>query len=134
MSNEKYPDLSLISALYKIFGWINLLAGIACVAWAIFGSSTYDALTLAMSTFFLALFLFAIGGALNVLVDIEFNTRSGNKAEQQTHHRNNILEKFLEIPKSERPKWLPYCPRCRRDLKEGATGCASCRFLFSEWQ
>jgi hypothetical protein len=133
MNKEKYPALSLISALYKIFGWIALLVGVACIAWAVFGSSMY-ALILALSAFFAALLSFAFAEAIIVLVDIEFNTRTSNKIEQQTDHGNKIEEKFLDTPKSERPKWLPNCPRCGGNLKEGATGCASCGFLFSEWQ
>jgi hypothetical protein len=83
MNNEKYPALSLISYLYKIFGWITLLVGIACIAWAIFGSSAY-ALILAVSAFFAALISFALAELIIVLVDIEFNTRNKNSS-PQTH-------------------------------------------------
>ena len=133
MSNEKYPALSLISALYKIFGWITLLVAVACFAWAIFGSNAY-AFILALSALFFALLSFAFAEAVIVLVDIEFNTRNGSKTGQQVQSENKTEENIQELPKSERPKWLPNCPRCGNNLKEGATGCASCGFLFSEWQ
>jgi hypothetical protein len=131
--NQKYPALSLISSLYRIFGWITLLVGVACFLWAIFGSNAF-ALIFALSALFLALLSFAFAEAVIVLVDIEFNTRNGKKVEQQPENGNKNEEKFLELPKSERPKWVPNCPRCGSNLKEGATGCASCGFLFSEWQ
>ena len=85
MNNEKYPALSLISALYKIFGWITLLVGVACFAWAIFGSNAF-ALIFALSALFFALLSFAFAEAVIVLVDIEFNTRNKNSYQQ------NILE------------------------------------------
>ena len=132
MNNEKYPALSIISALFKIFGWLTLLMGFGCIVWAILGSTAYP-LIFALSSLFSALLSLAFAEAIIVLVDIESNTRNGNKVEQQAHHGNKVEQNFLEIPKSERPKWLPNCPRCGNNLKEGATGCASCGFLFSEW-
>ncbi len=81
MSNEKYPALSLISSLYRIFGWITLLVGAACFLWAILGSSAYP-LIFALSAFFAALLSFAFAEAIIVLVDIELNTRSKNSSSQ----------------------------------------------------
>lgn len=96
MSNEKYPALSLISSLYRIFGWITLLVGVACFLWAIFGSNTF-ALIFALSALFFALLSFAFAEAVIVLVDIEFNTRSKNSS-SQTHHEtdNRQVEKQAE--------------------------------------
>ena len=88
MNNEKYPALSLISALYKIFGWITLLVGVVCFAWAIFGANAF-AFVFALSALFAALLSFAFAEAIIVLVDIELNTRSKYSSSQMHHETDS---------------------------------------------
>jgi hypothetical protein len=133
LKNDKYPTLLLISTLNKIFGWIALIVGVFSLALAVFGANPI-ALMYALSSLFVSLVSFAFAEAIIVLVDIEFNTRNGNKAEQQVNNVSRGDNSSLPISSSERRKWQPNCPTCGNSLKEGATGCPSCGFLFSEWQ
>jgi hypothetical protein len=74
MSNNKYPALSFISTVFKIFGWVNVLIAAVCVLYALFQGASI-VFFVGIGTLFSALLCFAFAEAIIVLVDIEYNTR-----------------------------------------------------------
>jgi hypothetical protein len=82
MSNTKYPALSLISKVFKFFGWVNILVAVACVLYGLTQGAPV-VFFVALGTLFSALICFAFAEAIIVLVDIEYNTRDKNRNQKE---------------------------------------------------
>lgn len=101
MSNNKYPALSFISTVFKIFGWVNVLIAAVCFLYALFQGAPI-VFFFGIGTLFSALICFAFAEAIIVLVDIEYNTRMKvNKKEELFHPNINESEKDETISPSQ---------------------------------
>jgi hypothetical protein len=78
--NEKYGTLRKISGVFKLFAWVSALLGVAFCVIILVGGGTPEApratsLLALLLGFFYLVFFYMIAEVLNVLMDIESNTR-----------------------------------------------------------
>ena len=77
-TEKKYPALRTISGIYKVFGWLIILATLI-VAFVIGQGSAIFALISIIIGALIVLGVFAVAESIMVFIDIEQNTRTNSK-------------------------------------------------------
>ena len=78
--NEKYGILRKISVVFKVFAWVSVLLGVVFCGIILVGGGTPEApratsLLALLLGFFYLVFFYMVAEVLDVLMDIEANTR-----------------------------------------------------------
>lgn len=75
---QKYPALRTISEIYKIFGWLIIVATLI-IAFVLGQGSAIFALIAIIIGALIVLGVFAVAESIKVFIDIEHNTRNNSK-------------------------------------------------------
>jgi hypothetical protein len=134
---NRYPALKIVSRLSVIFGWLIFLVG---GLWSFFtmiaaGGSGFGffGLPLLLACIVLGLFLIATGELINVVIDIEANTRANSRLNEQVANVKDQDKKANSDPNDEKkgvlrvfPNGNWQCPVCNTENHPPIGTCKSC--------